>query len=136
MDAEAARPVPAIDAFTQEFWTGGERGELRITRCVECARLFHPPEPICPFCACRSITHATVSGRGHIDSFTVVRRPWLPGYEVPYIVARVRLADQEDVVLVTNIVDAEPSEISIGAPVEAVFEKREDVYVPMFTVSR
>lgn len=77
-----------------------------------------------------------MSGAGFIDAFTVVRHPWIPGYEAPYTVARVRLAEQDDVVLVTNIVDAAPEHVAIGAPVEVVFEQREDLYIPTFRLAR
>ncbi len=136
MGAEPARPVPVVDDLTREFWTGGERGELRITACAECGRLFHPPGPICPSCHCRRITYVVVSGSGTVDSFTVVRRPWIDGYETPYVVARVRLRDQPDVVLLSNIVGVDPEEVRMGMDVEAVFETRAQVQVPVFRPTR
>jgi uncharacterized protein len=132
MSPDPSRPVPAIDELTRDFWTGGTQGELRIAACSRCERLIHPPGPICPFCGSRSVTHTAVSGHALVDSFTVVRRPWISGYETPYVVARVRLRDHDDVVLVTNIVDVDPGQVRIGIAVEAVFESREDVYVPVF----
>lgn len=77
-----------------------------------------------------------MSGRGHVDGFTVVQRAWIPGYEPPYVVARVRLAEQPDVLLVANVVGCEPGDVFIGMEVEATFEVREDVYVPMFQPAR
>jgi uncharacterized OB-fold protein len=77
-----------------------------------------------------------VSGVGVIDAFTVARHFWIPGYETPYIVARVRLAEQDDVILVTNIVGANAEQIAIGAGVEVVFEQRRDTYVPMFRLTQ
>ncbi len=50
--------------------------------------------------------------------------------------ARVRLREQADVVLVTNVIDVEPHEMRIGMEVEAVFEPRGDVYVPVFRPGR
>jgi uncharacterized OB-fold protein len=121
-----------MEAMTREFWTGGGKGELRITSCVGCLRLFHPPGPICPFCSSRRIAYTSVSGLGAIDSYTVVRRPWINGYETPYVVARVRLAEDPTVVLVTNIVEVEPDQVHIGQQVEVVFEPRGDAHVPVF----
>ena len=132
VDGDPSRPVPLVDEVTEEFWTGGGRQELRITTCAGCRRLFHPPGPICPYCSGRRITHTTVSGAGTVDSYTVVRRPWIRGYETPYVVARVRLAEDPDVFLVTNIVGADPDEVGIGQPVEVAFETRGDVHVPVF----
>jgi hypothetical protein len=125
------RPVPLLDDTTRDFWTGGALGELRITRCSACEQLFHPPASICPLCAARAITHVTVSGIGYVDAFTVVHRPWIRGYDTPYVVARVRLREQSDVVLVTNLVDCDHA-VHTGMEVEVLFEPRGDTYVPMF----
>jgi len=130
------RPTPAIEDATRSFWTGGREGQLLITQCSACRRLFHPPSPICPHCAAREVATVAVSGRGHVDGFTVVQRPWIPGYDTPYVVARVRLAEQSDVILVTNIVECEPREVRIGMEVEVTFEPRADLYVPMFRPAR
>ncbi len=127
-----SRPVPEVEDLTREFWTGGGERELRIATCTECGRLFHPPGPICPYCSSRRTAHTAVSGLGVVDSFTVVRRPWISGYETPYVVARVRLVEDRDVVLVTNIVDTEPDGVRIGLAVEVAFESRGDVHVPVF----
>jgi uncharacterized OB-fold protein len=127
-----SRPVPVVDDDSRAFWTGGANGELLISSCAECSRLFHPPGPICPHCASREIGFTAVSGRGEVDAFTIVQRPWIPGYDTPYVVARVRLREQRDVVLVSNIVECDPSDVGAGMIVEVVFEPREDLFVPMF----
>jgi len=121
-----------VDDDSRAFWTGGGTGQLFIASCAACRRLFHPPGPICPHCFARGVEPVAVSGRGEVDAFTVVRRPWIPGYDIPYVVARVRLAEQDDVVLVSNIVECDVSEVRAGMSVEVVFEQRDDVYVPMF----
>jgi len=79
---------------------------------------------------------AAVTGRGFVDGFTVVQRAWIPGYDPPYVVARVRLVEQPDVLLVANIVGCEPHGVFVGMEVEVTFEPREDVYVPMFQPTR
>jgi uncharacterized OB-fold protein len=132
----AERPVPIADEFTRDFWTGGQHGKLMISRCSTCGRLFHPPGPICPNCYARAVESAEVSGRARVDAFTVVRRPWISGYDTPYVVARVRLVEQSDVVLVTNIVHCAPTAVRVGMDVAVVFEQRGDVHVPMFEPRR
>jgi uncharacterized OB-fold protein len=129
---EPARPAPLLDDHSRAFWTGGANGELLIASCAECTRLFHPPGPICPHCSGRGVEFVAVSGRGEIDAATVVQRPWIPGYHTPYVVARVRLHEQRDVVLVSNIVECDPHDARAGMAVEVVFEAREDLFVPMF----
>jgi uncharacterized OB-fold protein/acyl dehydratase len=126
-----ARPRPAMNEDTAFFWDGAKRGELLIQRCASCGTLRHPPRPACP--SCRSLewdTHAA-SGRGTLHSYTVHHHPPVPGFEAPYVVALVDL--EEGTRLISNLVDVDPSEVSIGMPVEVVFEKvDDDLTLPLF----
>lgn len=124
--------MPEVDEDTHDFWHGGANNQLLITACTACDQLFHPPARICPHCFARSVGSRPVSGHGHIESYTIVRRPWIPGYEPPYVVARVVLTEQPDLHLLTNIVDCDPETVTTGMPVEVTFEQRGDVFVPMF----
>ncbi|TCJ31877.1 Zn-ribbon domain-containing OB-fold protein [Parafrankia sp. Ea1.12] len=126
------RPIPVVDDDSRDFWHGGAQGQLLISACTACERLFHPPAPICPGCYSRSIGSRPVSGRGTVETYTVVRRPWVPGYEPPYVVARVVLAEQPDLRLLTNLVDCDVEAVTTGMEVEVAFEQRGDVFVPMF----
>ncbi|WP_007514119.1 Zn-ribbon domain-containing OB-fold protein [Pseudofrankia saprophytica] len=130
--AAEGRPVPVVDDGSRDFWLGGAGGQLLIRACTGCDRLFHPPAPICPHCWSRAVTYRAVSGRGAVESYTVVRRPWVPGYEPPYVVARVVLAEQPDLRLLTNVVGCDVEAVTTGMPVEVTFERRGDVFVPMF----
>jgi uncharacterized OB-fold protein len=129
------RPVPDVDDDSFDFWHGGENGRLIVKACTGCNRMFHPPAAICPQCFGRAIVSRPVSGRGRLVSYTVVRRPWIPGYEPPYVVARVVLDEQSDLHLLTNLVDCEPDAVAIGMPVAVQFEPRDDVFVPVFRPS-
>jgi uncharacterized OB-fold protein len=51
---------------------------------------------------------------------------------VPYTLALVTIDEQDDVRLVTNIVECAPEEVRFGMPVEVVFEPHEDLWVPLF----
>ncbi|MFD2580369.1 Zn-ribbon domain-containing OB-fold protein [Novosphingobium colocasiae] len=63
-------------------------------------------------------------------------QPWLPGLEVPFVVAYVALDEQSDVWLMTNIVGCSVEEVAIGARVRVVFEQQEEVWVPLFELER
>ncbi|MBB3751539.1 putative OB-fold protein [Mycolicibacterium sp. BK634] len=73
-------------------------------------------------------------------AFSVDRQPWIPGFEPPYIVAIVEIAEQPDVRLITNVVDVEPEDMSVGLEVEVFFEDWTDfsgdedsrVWIPLF----
>jgi len=126
------RILPAIDRDSRPYWTGGERGELLIFRCAGCAYYVHPPVPFCPRCESLAVAAEPVSGRGRVFSFTVNHKQWLPGLPVPYVLALVTIAEQDDVRLVGNIVGCAPEEVTFGMAVEAVFEQAEDLWVPLF----
>jgi uncharacterized protein len=116
------RLTPTPTAESAAYWTGGERGELMIYRCRQCDRFFHPPGPVCWRCRSTDVAPEAVSGRGTVAAYTVNRQPWIPGFDPPYIVAMVELADEPDVRLVTNIVDIAASDMQVGLEVEVFFE--------------
>lgn len=126
------RTLPDVTPETAHFWQGGKDGRLHLLRCQACAHYIHPPSPICPHCHSRAVAVAAVSGRGTIASFTVNHQQWRPGLVVPYVIAIVELAEQEGLRLTTNIVGVDPAAVAIGLPVEVVFERIEDVWLPLF----
>lgn len=102
-----------------------------MQRCGGCGRYVHPPGPVCPYCLSRDLSFEEVSGRATVASFTVNHQQWIPGSD-PYIVGLVTLVEQDDVRLMTNLVDVEPDQVSIGMEVEVVFEESQDVHLPLF----
>lgn len=126
------RTLPALDATNRFYWTSGEDGVLRMLRCQDCGFWLHPPRPICTVCHSKSLAPEALSGKGEIFSFTLNAKAWGPGMEVPYVIAVVRLDEQEGLQLTTNIHDIAPEDVRIGMRVEVVFEQDEDVWLPMF----
>jgi uncharacterized protein len=116
------RLAPTPTSESKAFWTGGQHGELLISRCRTCGRFFHPPGPACWRCRSRDVAPEKVSGRGTVAAYTVNRQPWIPGLDPPYVVAMVELAEESDVRLVTNIVDMPVEDVRIGLEVEVFFE--------------
>lgn len=126
------RILPALDKDTLAYWTGGKDGHLLIYRCRDCATFVHPPVPFCPACEGENVGPEAVSGRGRIASFTVNHKQWVPGLQVPYVLALVALDEQKDVRLVTNITHCNPDEVQMDMSVEVWFEPAEDLWVPLF----
>jgi uncharacterized OB-fold protein len=130
------RLLPQLDERNTGFWTGGEQGELRITHCSDCGMWIHPPIPLCPGCHSKKVAAQATSGRGQVHTFTVNHQPWMPGPELPYVVAIVELAEDPSVRLTTNLVGVAPEDVHIGMPVRAVFEHHADelgdVWLPLF----
>jgi len=126
------RPLPELTSANEWFWKSGSDDVLRIQGCNDCGQLVHPPVPICPYCRSRSWTPTAMSGRGTVVGFTVNSHRWLPGFDPPYVIANVALAEDARVHLTTNIVGCEPSDVRIGQEVSVRFEQQEDVWLPLF----
>lgn len=138
-DTEAQVPfrvLPKLDDKNRDFWTSGARGELKFWRCRNDGYYIHPPQPLCPICHSKDQQTEAVSGRATLATFTVNHQAWMPGPELPYIVAIVEMVEQPDVRLMTNLVNCAPEDARIGMPVRVVFEHHPDpegdIYIPLF----
>jgi uncharacterized OB-fold protein len=108
------------------FWEATARGELVLARCGRCRRFAQPPEAVCPHC------HHTDPGfrfepapsTGTVRSWTVIRRSFLPGFEVPFVLADVALDldDADDVRLIGRLVDGPAAPVHVGDRVAVVFD--------------
>jgi uncharacterized protein len=126
------RPRPRLDSDNRAFWTGGAEGKLNIMKCGDCAKYTHPPRQICRHCQSENMAPEAVAGTGTIDSYTINHQPWLPGLEVPFVIARVRLDGVPDVVLTTNIVGCKVDEVNFEDRVRVIFEHQDGIYFPLF----
>jgi uncharacterized protein len=129
----SARVLPVLTTLNTSFWTTGREGHLSILRCQDCGAWLHPPAPICPDCLGRNLAPQPVSGSGVIESLTINHQAWSPGDLVPYTIAIVSLVDVPDVRLTTNIVGADADTVRIGTRVVVLFERHDDVWIPLFT---
>jgi len=125
-------PIPQVNDDNRAFWTGGRDGSLMIARCSDCGYYVHPPSPRCPRCLAANVEPVAVSGRGHVYTYTVNRRVWAPGLDVPYVIAIVELEEQPGLRLMTNLVDCPLDQVAIDMPVEVDFREQGDVHVPVF----
>ncbi|MBS0580896.1 MAG: bifunctional MaoC family dehydratase/OB-fold nucleic acid binding domain-containing protein [Proteobacteria bacterium] len=120
-------PRPAITADSAFFWDGLNQRRLLIRRCGQCARLHHPPGPMCPVCHSQQWSVLEASGRGTVHSYVIVHQPQMPGFRYPLPVALVDL--EEGVRLVANLSGVGPEQVRIGMPVEVEFNEVEPGYV-------
>ena len=120
------------DQYTAEFWDRCAKGELAFQRCANCKTFRHPPGPICPQCSSFDAEWHTVEGKGTIYSWEIVTlalNDAMADY-VPYNVVLVEFADAPGVRLVTNCIDASKEDLSIGMPVEVIYQKYPKVTLP------
>lgn len=135
----AGIPLPEPDEDTRPFWEGCRRGELLMQRCAACQRLRFYPRPMCPHCRSFESEWVRMSGRGTIYSWIVAHPPVMPAFQdrVPMPVVLVELEEDPELRLVGNIRDCPPKDISIGLPVEVVFEPvADDVTLPQWRPRR
>ena len=132
MSQPVPRPRPRLDADNRAFWTGGAQGRLMIHHCDDCGTYLHPPQPVCRHCWSENVAPRAVSGQGEVDSFTINYQPWMPGLEVPFVIARVALADAPGVDLTTNIVSCEVEDVKVGDAVHVTFEEQDGIFFPLF----
>ena len=123
--------LPTLTGVNRPFWTGGANGRLLIQHCVTCARWVHPPQVACPDCGGPLVVEA-VSGDGSVFTFTINEQPYHPDVAPPYVIAIVVLDEQDDLRLATNLVRCDVDAIRIGMPVCVLFERHDELYVPVF----
>jgi uncharacterized OB-fold protein len=127
----ALRLLPRIDPENAFFWTGGVDGILRFLRCRACRTFVHPPLPRCPDCLSTELAPDAVSGRATVVAHTVNFQEWIPGSR-PYIIGLVAVEEDERVRLTTNLVEVSQHDVRTGMALEVVFDRHDDVYLPLF----
>ena len=133
MTAAYAKPLPQITREMAPFWEAARRHELVVQRCRGCGAYRFPARELCSRCLSREAEWAPVSGRGAVFSYAIMHQVYHPGFaaEAPYAVVVIELA--EGARLVSNLVDCPVGDVTIGMPVEGVFEDvTPEVTLPKF----
>ncbi len=117
-------PTPAVNAETLGWWEAAAGHRLVVQRCADCGTTRHPPGPLCPRCRSTQAEWAEVPGTGSVFTFTVVRQAFIPSLadRIPYVVTAVELDGGGGARIVSNLIDIDPAEVSIGMRVEVVWE--------------
>lgn len=124
-------PEPTIE--TEPYWQGCRDGQLLLQHCAACGQWQFFPRLMCVACGGEQLEWKPASGRGTVETFTVVQVPLTEAYaaDLPYVVALIRL--EEGPRMMTNLVACEAMDVWIGMPVEVTFEQwSEAVVMPQF----
>jgi uncharacterized OB-fold protein len=113
---------PAVTEETEAFWAAAAEGRLVVERCSACGAESFPPRGMCRSCRGRAMVPVSVSGPGHVYSFTVNYQRWLPDLPVPYAIVLVEFADHPGVRVAGRLRGCPVEEIAIGMPVDVGFE--------------
>jgi uncharacterized OB-fold protein len=91
-------------------------------RCEKCGIVYLPPRSSCGKCLSELNNWVVLSGRGRIESFTVVnyKEPTHPSDRDPLIIAVIKL-EGADTGLTHLIGEAEEKDLRVGVKVEPVF---------------
>ncbi|MBI2867008.1 MAG: Zn-ribbon domain-containing OB-fold protein [Chloroflexi bacterium] len=126
------KPLPKPTPLSEPYWRAAREHRLVAPRCRDCGQLFYPGR-LCPRCLGDSFEWPTLSGRGIVYSYTVIRQAAHPAFqpEVPYVFAIIEL--EEGLRIASNVVGCRPEDVRIGMEVEVVFEGiTPDVTLPGF----
>jgi uncharacterized OB-fold protein len=124
------------DVESAPYWNALREHRYSAQRCADCSTTYLYPRVLCPACHSANVGWIQLSGRGSIYSFTVSRRAAAPAFAplLPLIVALVEL--EEGPRVMTNIIEAVPEAVSIGAPVELEYlNLTEEITLPVFRLA-
>jgi uncharacterized OB-fold protein len=123
------------DPHTQPFWDAAREHRLVACQCAKCGQFRMPPSPFCPHCQSEDKQWPELSGRGTVFSFSVVHG--VPGLaDLTLVAIIVDLDGAPGVHLVSNLVDVDPVDVSIGLDVQVDFTPVADGYeLPIFRPS-
>src|SRR5437773_9732727 len=127
------KPIPRIDEESKGFWEACQRHELYVQKCRACGALRYYPRALCPSCLSDATDWVLSSGRGTVYTYTVTYQNQAAGFrdELPYVLAYVEL--DEGPRILTNVVNTPADTVTIGMPVEVVFEDvDEGLAIPKF----
>ena len=133
MNEIPAKPIPAPDAASEEFFQAAARGKLVLQRCRSCGAWRFQARARCDVCRSGDAEWAQVSGRAKLISHARVHQKYHPAFEpdLPYNIAVVEL--EEGTQLLTNLVGIDGIELKPGMPLMVVFEEAgEGVWIPKF----
>ncbi len=131
------KPLPVVTEESRPFWEGCRQGKLLLQYCQQCQRYQFYPRLYCMQCGSNALRWVEASGRGVIYSYTIIRQSKSPEFmnDTPYNVAIVQL--EEGPRMLSNIVDADPSELEVDLPVTVVFDQvSEGISLPRFRLIR
>lgn len=111
-----------VNGDSEAYFSAAAEGRLVMQKCDHCGAVQFPPRHHCATCWEADLTWTECSGKGSVETFTIVRRAPLPQFrdKVPYVVASVII--EEGPRMITNIVGDDALEVSIGDPVTVAFE--------------
>jgi uncharacterized OB-fold protein len=137
---ELDRPLPQpITPEAKPHWDGLRQQKLMLPKCGDCGLVFWYPRAVCPRCQSRTLGWIQASGRGTLYAFEIAHQSFNRAMKVPppFVLAMVELAEGPRMLSNLVNVQADPSVVKIGMPVEVVFSRlTDDVTLALFQPAR
>jgi len=133
MSKQSSRRLPVPTPETAPYWEACHDHRLLIQKCADCGKYQFYPRSICSHCTSTNIIWVEAAGCGTVISYTIMHRAISEGYAKtgPRVLALIRL--EEDVQMMSNIVECDPEQVKIGMAVEVTFEDWSDeISMPMY----
>jgi len=145
MSDTSSLPLPHLDdGPVAPLWRAAEAREFCLPRCRKCGAFVWYPKGECNQCQGRDIDWHTLSGRGTLFSWAVVKRalhkPLAP--IAPYISAIIVIEEDGLTRFVTRLIDCDPEQLRSGMAVEVRFADlgypaaETGITAPLFTICK
>lgn len=138
MNTELTPRLPVPNLLTAPFWDACRTHRLVMQRCQDCGQLRFYPTAACPFCACEKFSWQSMSGRGHIYSWTRIVRSTDPAWarRTPYISVVVELEEQPGLLVPGLLQESELPATQAAHEVEVWFEDIEGFALPRWRLRK
>jgi uncharacterized OB-fold protein len=117
--------VPIVEGLFTMPSSPDERPQLIGSRCKACGEVFCPKRLICAHCYEQDAEEISLSGKGKLYTYTIIRAPVL-GYQgpIPFVVGQIELP--EGLTIQSILTGCEPERLEIGMPMEITLGKLEE----------
>ena len=111
-----SKPLPDALSLSAPYWEAGRKGKLALQRCGHCLHWIHFPDFLCPACGSDQLAFEDADGDGTIETFTVIHRVFVPGFEssAPYAVGWIALDLQPGLRVFADLVGVPHDQLRIG----------------------
>ncbi|WP_394729260.1 Zn-ribbon domain-containing OB-fold protein [Altererythrobacter sp. GH1-8] len=133
MERQVEKFLPRPTPESAPFWEGCQEHKLLLQYCMACSTYQFYPRVICANCMSEQIEWREASGRGTVESYTIVTRAVSEAYaaDVPYVIALIILAEGPR--MMSNVIGCDVDSVQSGMAVEVVYEPwSADITMPKF----
>lgn len=104
------------------YWESLKSHDVKVQKCSACGTLRYVPKEICHVCHSDEVSWASISGKGEIYTFSVVRRAPTPAYQedVPYTIVHVTM--DEGFRMIGTLSGIEVDDVAIGHKVKVAYD--------------